>query len=118
LFKGSGVLPLSVCIPTLDKCPAVLFCPIFVVDSIASDGPGAARVTTATATIGDYLGKTVKTPMFARDLVARALATNPRATSMLLTALKFNSPVKVYVPLIAAEIQKQSESQSSQDEQK
>jgi hypothetical protein len=52
------------------------------------------------------VGKLVKSPMEARNLVARYLATSPRVSQMMIGALKFGTPAKVYGPLIANEIAK------------
>lgn len=52
------------------------------------------------------VSKLVKSPMEARNLVARYLATSPRVSGMMMNALKFGTPAKIYGPLIANEIAK------------
>jgi hypothetical protein len=51
-----------------------------------------------------YITKIVKSPIEARNLVARYLATSPKVSNMAIHALKFGTPAKVYGPLIASEI--------------
>jgi hypothetical protein len=48
-----------------------------------------------------YISKVVKSPAEARNLVARYLATSPRVSHMMINALKFGTPAKVYGPMIA-----------------
>jgi hypothetical protein len=51
-----------------------------------------------------YITKIVKSPIEARNLVARYLATSPKVSNLAIHALKFGTPAKVYGPLIASEI--------------
>jgi hypothetical protein len=51
-----------------------------------------------------YITKIVKSPLEARNLVARYLATSPRVSHMAINALKFGTPAKVYAPIIASAI--------------
>jgi hypothetical protein len=51
-----------------------------------------------------YITKIVKSPIEARNLVARYLATSPKVSNMAIHALKFGTPAKIYGPLIASEI--------------
>ena len=46
-----------------------------------------------------------------KDAVLRALATRPRVAKLVTDALKFGTPVKIYGPLIADEIQKATDDQ-------
>jgi hypothetical protein len=51
-----------------------------------------------------YITKAVKSPVEARNLIVRYLATSPRVSHMAINALKFGTPAKVYGPLIASAI--------------
>jgi hypothetical protein len=61
-----------------------------------------------------YITKIVKSPIEARNLVARYLATSPRVSHMAINALKFGTPIKVYGPLIASEIAQGEEQHQEQ----
>jgi hypothetical protein len=58
-----------------------------------------------------YVSKIVKSPLEARNLVARYLATSPRVSHMAINALKFGTPAKIYGPLIANAIAGQEQTQ-------
>jgi hypothetical protein len=58
-----------------------------------------------------YVSKIVKSPLEARNLVARYLATSPRVSHMAINALKFGTPAKIYGPLIANAIAGQEQPQ-------
>jgi hypothetical protein len=51
-----------------------------------------------------YISKLVKSPVEARNLVARYLATSPRVSHMAINALKFGTPAKIYTPIIASAV--------------
>jgi len=51
-----------------------------------------------------YITKIVKSPIEARNLVARYLATSPRVSHMAINALRFGTQAKVYAPIIASAI--------------
>lgn len=59
-----------------------------------------------------YITRIVKSPIEARNLVARYLATSPRVAHTAISALKFGTPAKVYAPIIANAIA-ESEKQDS-----
>jgi hypothetical protein len=58
-----------------------------------------------------YVSKIVKSPVEARNLVARYLATSPRVSHMVINALKFGTPAKVYAPFVANAIAGQEQTQ-------
>lgn len=60
-----------------------------------------------------YVTKLVKSPLEARNLVARYLATSPRVSGLMMSALKFGTPAKVYGPLVANAIAKAQEDENS-----
>ncbi len=59
-----------------------------------------------------YVTKAVKSPIEARNLVARYLATSPRVSHMMINALKFGTPAKIYGPMIANAIAGQEQPQA------
>ena len=64
-----------------------------------------------------YITKIVKSPIEARNLVARYLATSPRVSHMAINALKFGTAPKVYGPIIGNAIAQGEQPQSDQGNQ-
>ncbi|HWF03286.1 MAG TPA: hypothetical protein VHA06_06340, partial [Candidatus Angelobacter sp.] len=64
------------------------------------------------------LTKLVKSPLEARNLVARTLATSPRVSQMMMNALKFGTPAKIYGPLIANAIAQAHVPEPAEDDSK
>lgn len=55
----------------------------------------------------------VKSPLEARNLVARFLATSPGVSHMAISALKFGTPAKIYAPIIANAIAESEQPQTN-----
>ena len=64
-----------------------------------------------------YITKIVKSPIEARNLVARYLATSPKVSNMAIHALKFGTAPKVYGPIIGNAIAQGEQPQSDQGNQ-
>jgi len=79
---------------------------LYEIADLVSKPEGLAEMQGMIAKIASegHVSKLVKTPLDARNLVARYLATSPRVSHMLINALKFGTPAKIYGPLIANEI--------------
>ena len=64
-----------------------------------------------------YITKIVKSPIEARNLVARYLATSPKVSNMAIHALQFGTAPKVYGPIIGNAIAQGEQPQSDQGNQ-